>query len=134
MESQILLGTSTTPWFARRVTSGSDTLLVSAIAAGGDTACVIRFNGEVACWGASGLGQAGVASATASSPKTISNYSTILGSSIRLGIGSTTSCVIGANSAGTNGTVLCWGQNSMGQLGRGSTSPTSDFLADPVDM
>jgi alpha-tubulin suppressor-like RCC1 family protein len=129
-ESQMLLATSSSPWYARWVTAPGDALQSSGIAAGGDTTCVLRSNGQVACWGANGSGQAGRSPfTTATTPTTILEASSPIGNGLRVGLGSASSC-----SMDSSGTVRCWGKNDVGQLGRGSMSPTPTNLAQPVNM
>lgn len=93
---------------------------VRAIAAGGDPAdsgiahtCAITAVGNVACWGSNAYGQLGDGSSSDNNaPVNVQN----LGPGIRaLSAGSRHTCALN-----TTGSALCWGDNSLGQLGDGS--------------
>ncbi|MFH1173689.1 MAG: LamG-like jellyroll fold domain-containing protein, partial [archaeon] len=93
----------------------------SSISVGGDSTCGIRANdSRVLCWGLNGNGQLGDGSTTQKNNPTLINdtsaYSMITIESFSNGIGVT--CGIRANDS----RVLCWGDNSMGQVGIGSAT------------
>jgi alpha-tubulin suppressor-like RCC1 family protein len=79
-------------------------------------ACAVRKTGAVACWGAAAEGQLGTGSAPADA--SIATPSPVVGlpSALAVWTGGTRSCSIV-----TDGRALCWGQNSTGQLGNGTT-------------
>jgi len=95
-----------------------------AVGAGTDTTCVLRAVGEVACFGANDheqLGNAALAGAASNTPATVDSVS----SATALAVGSGFACAIHGP-----GLLTCWGDNSQGQLGRGSVSATG--LPDPL--
>lgn len=89
----------------------------SSVVAGDAHTCALK-NGTVWCWGANGYGQLGNGTTTASStPVQVS------------GITTATAVAAGGNSSIghscallDSGTVQCWGVNSSGQLGNGTTN------------
>jgi alpha-tubulin suppressor-like RCC1 family protein len=88
----------------------------SAIAAGGSFACAITPNGAL-CWGNGGLGQLG--STTSYTP----NPTDVIGlprgvSAIATGNAHTCAILV-------DGGLLCWGDNTSGDLGNGSTAESS---------
>ncbi len=95
----------------------------TAIAAGGAHACALLSGGTVECWGWNGYGQLG--DGTSSGPQTCGNaacsttpvmVSGLIGATaISAGQGDTCALLQG-------GTVACWGDNSIGELGDGTTS------------
>jgi len=101
---------------------------VTQIATGGGHSCAILENGKVACWGDNSDGQLGYGNTT--------NVGDGIGPSplkagyVNLGSGRT-AVAIAAGERHTcalldNGTVLCWGDNSAGQLGLGNTDNIGD--------
>jgi alpha-tubulin suppressor-like RCC1 family protein len=91
-------------------------LTFDALAAGAYHTCGIASGGQVYCWGANFSGQLGVDSATSVSarPLPISDSS-----SFRfLSAGSYHSCGVAMD-----GTAYCWGDNTRGELGDGTTTP-----------
>jgi alpha-tubulin suppressor-like RCC1 family protein len=104
------------------VTGVSDAI---AIWVGYEHACAVRRTGEVKCWGAAGNGQVG--SGAVPDDASIPKPTAVVGISGALGIstGGDHSCATTAS-----GSVLCWGSNSLGQLGNGTTSRA--YAAVPV--
>ena len=86
---------------------------VVEIAAGGRTACARRNNGNVFCWGRNTNGQIGngMTGGTTSTPAQVSGLTT----AEELAVGTSHACA-----RRTDGTVVCWGLNSSGQLGDNS--------------
>lgn len=89
-----------------------------SIAAGASHSCAVTTAGKALCWGRSNYGQAGVAGSdgTVSMPRELpaaATFSTIVAGSVH-------SCA-----RGRDGTGWCWGRNSYGQLGDGSTADRS---------
>lgn len=104
------------------VTAVSDAL---AIWVGYEHACAVRRSGEVRCWGAAGNGQVG--SGAVPDDASIPKPTAVVGVTGALGIstGGDHSCATTAS-----GAVFCWGANSLGQLGNGTTSRA--YAAVPV--
>jgi alpha-tubulin suppressor-like RCC1 family protein len=93
----------------------------TAVSAGGFHACALLDNGTMKCWGAGGAGALGQGSSA-----TLGDGAGEMGDNllaIALGTGRTATAI----SAGTdhtcalldNGSVKCWGQSNLGQLGLG---------------
>jgi alpha-tubulin suppressor-like RCC1 family protein len=91
----------------KRVAAISD---AAQIVTGGATACVRHMGGTVSCWGANWEKQAGFGGSThyLTSPQTIAGLTGV--TSVGLGYGHGCALI-------SNGTVRCWGDNSVGQLG-----------------
>jgi alpha-tubulin suppressor-like RCC1 family protein len=102
--------------------SGGSVLTFSSITAGNSHSCGLTSTGTAYCWGSNGYGELGDGSATSSSmPVAVSapsGGSTLTFSSITAG--DIKSC--GLTSTGT---AYCWGSNSYGALGNGSTTNSS---------
>lgn len=107
-----------------------------SIAAGESHTCAILDDGSVACWGENMSGQLGRGDAVTSWGGSPGQMGASLGR-VNLGAG----VIAKALSLGTNhscallsdDTVKCWGDNSHGQLGIGSTSSRGKFLTDMGD-
>ncbi|MDP7003380.1 MAG: hypothetical protein QF911_07450, partial [Candidatus Thalassarchaeaceae archaeon] len=106
-----------------------------AISAGGSHTCALLDNGSVACWGSNSGGQLGDGTVPGGSPADSSTPT----QTSSLGAGRT-AVAISAGDAHTcalldDGSVSCWGRNSWGQLGDGTTgdrdtpTPTSSLGA-----
>lgn len=104
------------------VTAVSDAI---AIWVGYEHACAVRRSGEVACWGAAGNGQVG--SGSVPEDASIPRPTAVVGvtNALAVSTGGDHSCT-----TTTSGAVLCWGANTLGQLGNGSTSRA--YAAVPV--
>jgi alpha-tubulin suppressor-like RCC1 family protein len=92
---------------------------IAAVAAGNNFSCAITLLGDALCWGDNSHGQLGNGETT-SSPIPVP---------VRGLKGRITAISAGANHAcavANTGVVLCWGENTSGQLGNGTTvdSPT----------
>jgi alpha-tubulin suppressor-like RCC1 family protein len=94
----------------------------STLAVGGDHSCVLR-GGKVECWGANSMGQLGIRVGSQScsngvacspTPVAVAGLSAPVDS---VAAGDSETCVLLAG-----GTVACWGENEVGQLGDGTTT------------
>jgi alpha-tubulin suppressor-like RCC1 family protein len=89
------------------------------VEAGGRHTCALLTNGTVWCWGKGGNGELGNGSTSDSSmPVEVTGLPQV----VQIAIGGT---LIGGNSScalSAAGAVFCWGWNSAGQLGDGTTS------------
>jgi len=96
----------------------ASTTAVSA-SAGSSHTCAVMADDSTSCWGDNRLGQLGDGTSLGSSvPVAVSGLPGLLPSSeaVGVGIGQDYSCAVMAD-----GTVKCWGQNTYGQLGNGTT-------------
>lgn len=89
-----------------------------SISGGWEHNCQLTSAGKVGCWGYNAHGElgAGISDAYAVSPVAVSGVT----QGISLGSGYAHSCAVVAG-----GTVKCWGQNTSGQLGNGTTADSS---------
>lgn len=89
---------------------------VAAIAIGSDHACALHRDGTVSCWGGNDSGQLGfgtVGTTATFLPTTVPGLTGV----VALSAGGAHTCALG-----TDTRVRCWGANSVGQLGIGTTS------------
>jgi alpha-tubulin suppressor-like RCC1 family protein len=99
---------------------------VGQVSAGGAFSCAVLtpgVKGTVKCWGANSSGQLGRGNKTLSSvPVTVlpSGSTAALKGAASVATGDAFACAVVA--PGANGTVRCWGKNSSGQLGDGTTT------------
>ena len=100
----------TTPGNVAGLTSG-----VAAISAGASFTCAVTSAGGAKCWGLATSGQLGTGSATNRS--TPGDVSGLTSGVTAISAGESHACAL--TSAGA---VKCWGANSLGQLGGGSTA------------
>ena len=100
------------------------------ISTGYDHACALNSSGNVLCWGYNGPGRLGNNSTENSSfpvqvvgPDTTGSDDSgdgVLGNIVQISAGGSHTCALNSS-----GNVLCWGDNSVGQLGDDSTSHRS---------
>ncbi len=106
------------------VTTSAGTALsgVIQISAGGFYTCAVLNDGTARCWGSNGDGQLGNDSAASSSVPVIVTTSagTALSGIIHISAGVTKTCALLADT-----TARCWGRNTEGRLGDGTTTPSS---------
>jgi alpha-tubulin suppressor-like RCC1 family protein len=110
-------GNMTIPSVAIPVAVTGLTSGVTAVSVGADSACALTVGGGVQCWGRNSLGELGdgvpVGSVSAV-PVPIASLSSGVSA---LSVGGSTACAITAA-----GDVMCWGDNTSGQVGNGSTN------------
>ena len=95
-----------------------------SVAAATNQTCVVLADHSVRCWGANAHGQLGDGTTTTRlSPTRVTGLAgrTVLG----IAMGSSHTCA-----RLSTGGIVCWGANSSGQLGAGSTGPA----AEPVEV
>ena len=91
---------------------------VAAISAGGAHACALSTAGAVQCWGRNHHGQLGNGNPMyATTPQPVTG---LPGGMAAIGTGAAHSCAVT-----TAGALQCWGINSYGELGIGSSTPSS---------
>ncbi len=119
---------STTPVRVERV-SGTGTLSnVTEISAGAGHTCALLSDGTVECWGANWIGQLGngarlrLATTDSSIPVRVKGVggTGALSNVAEISAGAVTTCALL-----TDRTVKCWGYNSQGELGNGTTISSS---------
>ena len=90
---------------------------VTAVAIGWRHTCALLANGDVKCWGDNQRGQLGDGTLLQREvPVTVQG----LGAGVTgLALGDVHSCAVFGS-----GSVMCWGDNSVAQVGNGTTSPT----------
>jgi alpha-tubulin suppressor-like RCC1 family protein len=99
---------------------------VAAVAAGADHSLALTSTGTVKSWGLNTQGQLGDGSTTQrTSPVSVTG----LGSNVIVAIAAGASHSVALTSTGT---VFTWGLNTSGQLGIGSTNPSTSTTAVPV--
>jgi alpha-tubulin suppressor-like RCC1 family protein len=120
------LGTGTTapsPNWPRPPVSGLDGHPAS-MDAGLKFTCVLLTSGGVQCWGSNALGQIGdgTSNPAALTPQDVQGLAAGV---VDIGVGTDSACAV-LNTGG----VRCWGDNTFGQLGNGTTEGSST----PVDV
>ncbi|MBI3786012.1 MAG: hypothetical protein HY270_21690 [Deltaproteobacteria bacterium] len=95
--------------------NGTMPALAASLAAGDHHTCGLTLTGGVKCWGGNDKGQLGDGTTT---QRLIAVYATGLTSNVTaVAAGNADTCALTAG-----GGLKCWGQNSFGQLGDGTTS------------
>jgi alpha-tubulin suppressor-like RCC1 family protein len=87
----------------------------TAISAGEYHSCALKIGGSAVCWGSNSSGQLG--DGTSGNDKTTTITVTGLTDAVALNAGNEHTCALKAN-----GSVVCWGRNSTGALGDGTTT------------
>ena len=103
---------------------------VSAIASGDGYACALLGSGSMECWGGNALGVLGLGSTTPAETTTPLPVSGLGSKVIALPtLGGTQTCALLQG-----GAVQCWGNNSDGQLGTGTSATTSSSSPTPGNV
>lgn len=98
------------------------------ISAGHSHTCAVLITGQVRCWGAGSAGQLGTSNTTYWNVPWFSGTrpgGSRIGNALAVAAGAYHTCVLTTTASNP---ISCWGRNSEGQLGTGSTS-TSSALA-----
>ena len=111
-------GTTATPANPASVVGLPATATVTSVATGSDYTCALTSSGNIWCWGDNSAGQLGDGTFTQSSvPVQVLNPSgdAALSGVIAIAAGQNHTCAVAGD-----GSALCWGDNSHGELGNGS--------------
>lgn len=109
----------TTPTDVSGLTSG-----VLQVSTGHNFTCAVVTNNTIKCWGDNSTGQLGTGNTTSSlTPITVGG---LTGNTTAVTAGDGFACALQANS---NGSVYCWGDNTYGQLGNGTTTSSLSPVA-----
>ena len=114
------LGNGTTDTFDAPTAVGGANNYWTSVSAGAYHACGRANNGRLFCWGANNYGQLGIG--TAGGPARTSPRP------VRGGFTDWTSVDVGERQTcgrRANGRIYCWGNNDFGELGDGTTNPSS---------
>ena len=96
---------------------------VTAVSAGRVHTCAIA-QGVVKCWGDGADGQLGNGTTNSSpTPVPVVGLTTVTIQAVALAVGANFSCAQMQNVVTGASTVRCWGGNSVGQVGNGTTTP-----------
>jgi len=97
------------------------------LASGKYTTCAVAMDGSVRCWGYNDSGQLGinVLGGQSTTPVVVMG----MAGAVQVGTGRSHACARRAN-----GTVRCWGSNSEGQLGDGSTTTQLTAATDVMNL
>jgi large repetitive protein len=117
------LGNGTTVASSTAVDVSGLTSDVTAISAGNGYSCAMTTGGGVKCWGSNANGQLG--DGTSNNSSTPVDVSGLASGVTALSVGTRSACAVT-----TSGGLTCWGLNTYGQLGNGTT----DSSATPVNV
>ena len=117
-------GTATTT--AATLTVNPSTVAVVPLAVGNSSACAIKADHTVLCWGNNAYGELGTGSSTPSASSVPVSVVGVSGVAQIIASGDTYCAVK------TDTTVVCWGSGSGGELGNGSVIPQDFTPGAPV--
>jgi alpha-tubulin suppressor-like RCC1 family protein len=92
------------------------------VVAGGEATCAVTMGGGVTCWGADTFGQLGDGFSGPGPHDPSPGPVFGVGKTSNLALGTSHTCAV----SGDQGRLSCWGDNSFGQLGIGSTALDSN--------
>lgn len=96
--------------------------LITAISAAGSYTCALASDGAAYCWGIGGIGQLGNGATSDSSvPVAVNMGGALAGKTLT----TIDAAVLHTCAVASDGAAFCWGNNGNGQLGNGSTTPSS---------
>ncbi len=98
---------------------------VSAVSAGNASACALLANGSVWCWGRNDdgvLGKDGTTTPQSLEPALVSG---LFGGAAAISVGVSSACAVFSDGS----VVECWGGNSVGELGNGTTLDSATHLS-----
>jgi alpha-tubulin suppressor-like RCC1 family protein len=119
VEGDLGVSSATTPSSSVPVQVTGLTSGVTSLSVGSQTACAVTAGGGVQCWGANDGAQLGNVSATTSSPVPV-RVTGLTSGVTAVSVGANSACALTAG-----GGVECWGSNTFGDLGNGSTLASS---------
>ena len=101
---------------------------ITQVVTGGDHSCALTSDGAVSCWGSNNHGQLGNNTTTSRSLATaVTTLGTPLAGKVvtQVSVGGSFTCALTAGNANSDPVelpvVACWGDNTHGQLGNGTT-------------
>lgn len=100
------------------------------LSSGSGHSCAVTVQNDIYCWGSNGYGQLGVAGNTATSPVLAAGglkAAEVAVAGIGTGSGGFT-CAVAKDRLST----YCWGRNDFGQVGNGTTAPSSTVNPTPT--
>lgn len=105
--------------------NGGEPGLPVTLAAGSQNTCAIAETGQIKCWGPNGSGQLGrgAPGVAANTPQLVYRIPT---GATQITVGGSYVCAI------VDGRLACWGTNSSGQFGNGSTADSSLPIVIPL--
>ena len=98
---------------------------VVAVAGSHDHTCAIDTTGQLYCWGNNNHGQLGDNTTVNKSVPTLINGGALAGKTIAAVTAGASSTNSGTCALDTNNQIYCWGSNTYGQIGDGTTADSS---------
>lgn len=99
---------------------------IVSLSASSERACAVKLDGSIWCWGTPDDLKGNCEGLRPTKVNAGSDRATAVA------VGALHACAIFQTEGGTGGEVRCWGGNIFGELGNGSTSPSSDCQPKPV--